>query len=113
MFDIFNDIKDIVNYYSGTINIVLTLLLLFQWHKMHAKEQSIKFSLFAIRRILGRRNPTAEDIIEQLDAVLATLDARRPFVQRTNEVFNTIRTRFDIESQKELKNLPNEDNKSI
>lgn len=107
---------------SPTTNVVLTLLLFFQWYRQYAKEQSIKNNLFSIRRMLGRTLETtdaqtltqkAHDLIDALDATLATLDARTPFVKRIQETLNAIQVRFQKESMEELKRLPTEVDTSV
>ena len=102
---------------SPITSAILTLLLIFQWYRQYAKEQSIKNSLFSLRRMLGRTigateaeitTQKAHDLIDVLDATLATLDTRMPFIKRLRETLNTIEARFCKESLEELKRLPNE-----
>ena len=73
---------------SPTFGVVLSLLLLFQWYKQHAKEQAIKNALFAIRRKVYRgqssgvsfsQNDRYLDLADDIDSILATLGARKPF----------------------------------
>lgn len=107
---------------SPITNVVLTLFLVFQWYKQHAKEQSVKYNLFSIRRMISRIpeitdthniKQKADDLVDALDATLATLGARNPFTKRMQEIVNAIEKRFYKESVEELKRLPNEIEKSI
>lgn len=106
---------------SPITNVVLFLLLFFQWDRQHAKEQSIKNDLFAMRRMLDHIYFSKESsgqfskemIIEQLDGTLATLDARSPFIERWNEVVSMIKKRFRQESEKDLKRLPHEIDQTV
>lgn len=108
-------ITQIIN--SPIINVVLTLLIVFQWYKQHAKEQSIKNNLFSIRRMIDRTlkadslqtiTQKSADLIDIIDSTLATLDARTPFKKRLLEVLHIIAMRFRKESLRDLERLPNE-----
>lgn len=88
----------------STFNIILTLLIIFQWYKQHAKEQSIKNNLFAIRRTLEPvLNPEAT--IEFIDATLASLGSRRPFIEKLKETQEYIKCKFVVESKKKIAEL--------
>lgn len=102
---------------SPTTNIVLTLLLIFQWFRQQAKEQSVKNNLFSIRRMIDRTSDAGStqtitqksaDLIDAIDSTLATLDVRIPFEKRIRETLDTIAMRFRKESLRDLKRLPNE-----
>lgn len=101
---------------SSVANVVLTLLLLFQWLKQYAKEQSVKNGLLAVRRIIGRITQSqksavaskAEDAVDSLDGVLATLDARHPFAKRLEGVLDSVQQKFQHEAKKEVKEIPGE-----
>ena len=98
---------------SSVANIVLTLLLLFQWWKQYSKEQSVKNGLLAVRRIIGRIQDgaiasKAEDAVDTLDGVLATLDTRRPFSGRLEKVLSSVRYKFQSEAEKEVVEIPGE-----
>ena len=84
---------------SPTFGIVLTLLLIFQWYKQHAKDQAVKNSLFSMRRKVCRKvseksfrseQDTAYDMVDDIDAILATLGSRKPFEKGLNKVINLI-----------------------
>ncbi|MCX6731715.1 MAG: hypothetical protein NTX55_01880 [Candidatus Parcubacteria bacterium] len=102
---------------SPVMTLVVTLLFFFQWYKQHAREQSIKYSLFSIRRILSRvlklgtglQNTNAQDLIDYLDAILATLGARPSFIEKLREVVKNIKTKIKIESREKIESLPTED----
>ncbi len=101
---------------STVANVVLSLLLLFQWWKQHAKEQSIKNGLFAVRRIIGRVSLShesevaskAEDAVDTLDGVLATLDVRHPFSRQLERVLDFVQQKFQQETEKEMGEIPGE-----
>lgn len=96
---------------STTFGIVLSLLLVFQWYKQHAKEQAVKNILFAIRRKVLRsinskssvvEKEKAHDMVDDIDAILATLDSRKPFSKNLNQLMDMISKRNNLEKQKEL-----------
>ena len=96
---------------------VLTLGLFFQWYKQSAKEQSVKNNLFSIRRAVDRitRNSDsslvqakAQDLIDSLDATLATLGMRKPFRDRFYDVSLVIKNKFKRIEKSGLECLPNE-----
>ncbi|MFA4880834.1 MAG: hypothetical protein WC650_04410 [Candidatus Doudnabacteria bacterium] len=108
-------ITQIIN--SPVLNVVLTLLIFFQWYKQRAKEQSIKNNLFSIRRMIDRTSGVnslqaiaqkSADLIDTIDSTLATLGARTPFKKRLLEMLDIIEMRFRKESSKDLERLPNE-----
>jgi len=95
---------------SPITNVILTLLLLFQWYRADAKEQSVKNNLLGIRRMLSRLPKwKAYHLTDALDATLATLDTRLPFVVRLHEVLDGIKKRFRSESEKVIELVPNEE----
>ncbi|MEK7208069.1 MAG: hypothetical protein AAB699_00795 [Patescibacteria group bacterium] len=71
---------------------VLTLLNFFQWYGSHAKEQTIKHNLFAMRRVLvginqkGASPGEIASVIEMVDATLATLGTRRPYISAVQKL---------------------------
>jgi hypothetical protein len=83
---------------SPAMGAISFLFLLFQWYSQYAKEQSIKNSLFAVRRKLERVSfdkkvmsaSKAEDLIDDVDAILATIGARPPFVDRVKETIKSV-----------------------
>lgn len=96
---------------SPTFGIVLSLLLIFQWYKQHAKDQAVKNSLFAMRRKVLRsinnsssavEKGKAHDMIDDIDAILATLNSRKPFSKDLNQIVDMITKRNNLEKQKEL-----------
>lgn len=111
-------ITQITNFISSPIiSVVLSLLIVFQWYKQHTKEQSIKNSLFSIRRMIDRTlgvnslqaiAQKSTDLIDAIDSILATLGVRTPFRKRLLETLDMIAMRFRKESSKDLERLPNE-----
>ncbi len=102
---------------SPITNVILILLLFFQWDRQYAKEQSLKYILFSIRRMISRISEVpdsqmvkekAPDLIDTLDACLATLGARSPFMNRMQETLSMIKDKFVKESSDEIKKLPSE-----
>lgn len=99
---------------SPTFGVVLSLLLIFQWHKQHAKDQAVKNNLFAMRRkvlrSINKASSTVEtekayDMVDDIDAILATLDSRKPFSKNLDQVVDMITKRNNLEKQKELLDL--------
>ena len=99
---------------SPTFGVVLTLLLIFQWYRQHAKEQAVKNILFAMRRkvirSINKNSSTVEtekahDMVDDIDAILATLDSRKPFSKNLDQVVDMITKRNNLEKQKELLDL--------
>ena len=81
------------------LNIILGLLLLFQWDRKHASEQATKLGLLGTRRMVGRLDsPAAADIMDSLDATLATLNARSPFIEWSQRILLNIQERFKRDS---------------
>lgn len=94
---------------SSTFGVILSLLIIFQWYKQHAKEQAVKNSLFAIRRKTERRindqnftPETAYDMVDDIDAILATLGARKPFQETLGKVLGLIGCRNNTEESNAL-----------
>ena len=80
---------------SEVANIVLSLLLIFQWYRDRAREGSIKNGLFAVRKMVSRiENPTSQNALDALDASLATLGARRPYTERCRTMLAAILDKF-------------------
>lgn len=99
------------------ISVILTLLLAWQWHRQHAKEQSIRYNLLGLRRAAYRFNGLTDaqsiqhktdDLTDWIDATLATLDVRMPYKIKLQEVTESIIVKFRRESKRTLANLPNE-----
>ncbi|OGI95582.1 hypothetical protein A2917_03455 [Candidatus Nomurabacteria bacterium RIFCSPLOWO2_01_FULL_42_17] len=77
--------------FSEVINIILTLILSFQWFQDRARENAVKNGLFAIREMVERTNvQSSPDILVALDSNLATLGVRRPYVERCKKLLSTI-----------------------
>lgn len=89
----------------STINIVLSLLLAFQWYKGHAKEQSVKNNLLGIKIVLDseKKNNRNKALREFLDATLATIGARPPFVEKGKKTLQTIEKKFAKKSNGKIK----------
>ena len=80
---------------SAVANIVLSLLLVFQWFKNYAREDAVKNGLFAVREMVGRMdNPASQNVLDSLDANLATLGARRPYTERCKAVIQSVLDKF-------------------
>lgn len=97
---------------SPTFGVVLSLLLIFQWHKQHAKDQAVKNSLFAMRRKVCRNindsnfsQQKSYDLIDDIDSVLATLGYRKPFQKQLNGILCLIGLRHDVEDNDSLTEL--------
>ncbi len=101
---------------SFLANVILTMLLVFQWDRSHAKEQSVKNNIFAMRRMMaglfghndGVVAQKAKDITENVDATLATLDARSPFIKRLKHVLSLVHRKNDADAEKEISIAENE-----
>lgn len=75
-------------------------MIIFQWYKQYAKEQSIINNLFSVRRVVGRIHDTrSADVMDQIDAVLASLGARGPFSDVVSKKIDSILLRFKIDSE--------------
>ncbi len=100
--------KDFLSFGNISIiaNIVLTLLLIFQWDRKYASEQVTKNNILATRRMVSRiQDNTAKDIIDSVDATLATLDARSPFSDWAKGIMVKIQIKFKKEEAKKLDEL--------
>ncbi len=107
----FNFNFDVVSV-SEVFNIILSLLIVFQWFSQYAKEQSIKNSIFALRRMISRikdmpdnqviKQQKANDLVDFLDSLLATIGFRHPFKKRLEINLNAIKDRMNEESDQEL-----------
>ncbi len=94
-------------FVSTVGNIILPLLLIFQWYKGYAKEQAIKNALFAAHRIIERiQDPNKNSALDALDATLATLGARGPFRDGMKKCVDRALSLFKRESVKPILNLP-------
>ena len=90
---------------SSVINIVLSVLLIVQWYKQQAREESVKNHLFSLRRILERQTASSSDFMDVVDGILATLGARVPFNAKLNSIITTVKNRFSKDAGKELSGL--------
>lgn len=84
---------------STVMNIILALLIIFQWFWDRSRERAVKNAVFAARRIILRIKDDLQAVaaIDVIDAALATVDARRPFKQWTMDMMNSIRQRSNQE----------------
>lgn len=80
---------------SEVANIVLSLLLIFQWYRDRAREDAVKNGLLAVREMVSRTvAANSLDILDALDANLATLGGRPPFVERCKKKLSSISLKF-------------------
>ena len=80
---------------SEVANIVLSLLVIFQWYRDRAREDAVKNNMFAVREMVRRiDSTTSQDVIDTIDANLATLGARKPYVERCKRTIATIHEKF-------------------
>lgn len=107
MAEAINIFVEFISRNATTLNIILGLFIMFQWFRQYSKEQSIKNTLFAMRRILNSV-PESTAAVETLDAALATLGARNPFVKRFCVVRDMIMERFQKEEIASVEELQNE-----
>ena len=95
---------------SLVANIILTLLLFFQWDRKHTKEQATKNNILATRMMVSRiKDASADNILSSIDATLASLDARSPFVEQSKAVLDDIKQRFQREEKVPLAKLEQEE----
>lgn len=93
----------IIEQVSLVANVILTLLLFFQWDRKHAKEQATKNNVLATRMMVARLGDTsANNILSNIDATLASLDARSPFIEQSKIVLEDIKQRFRREEKAPL-----------
>jgi len=80
---------------SAIANIVLTLLLFFQWFWDRSRERAVKNGVFAARRIISRIENDSQAIaaLDTIDAALATIGSRRPFRKWVTDFMDFIRRR--------------------
>lgn len=105
-------LKDVIDLLgSPTFGVVLSLLLIFQWYKQHAKEQAVKNALFAMRRKVARRGNDqsfvyepnrANDLVDDIDSVLQTLGSREPFGSALRDCYAAIFQRHDKEESQDV-----------
>ncbi|MCG2694033.1 hypothetical protein L6259_02040 [Candidatus Parcubacteria bacterium] len=92
--------ENIINYILSVVtspvtNVVLTLLLIFQWFWGRAKEKAIKYNIFAIRRsINNEKKLDNKDILNFIDATLACLGSRVVFDRQLDSIMNWIKKKF-------------------
>lgn len=99
-----------VEQISLVANIILTLLLFFQWDRGHAKEQATKNNILATRMMVSRtKDDSADNILSSIDVTLASLDARLPFVEQSKAVLDDIKQRFQREEKVPLAKLEQEE----
>ena len=80
---------------SAIFNIVLTLLIVFQWFWDRARERAVKNALLAIKRIVLRLpREKASDLLDVIDATLATIGARKPFSAWGTRTIEALHSRF-------------------
>ncbi len=89
---------------SAIANIVLTLLLFFQWFWDRSRERAVKNGVFAARRIISRIGDDAQATaaLDTIDAALATIGSRRPFKKWVADVADLIRHRSKEEENEPL-----------
>ena len=90
---------------SEVFNIIFSLLLVFQWYKGYAKEQSVKNNLLGIKVVLDsdKKNNKYKALREFLDATLATIGARPPFVEKGKKMIQAIEKKFAKKSNGNIK----------
>src|SRR3989344_4457545 len=90
---------------SEVFNIIFPLLLVFQWYKGYAKEQSIKNNLLGIKIVLDsdKKNNKYKALREFLDATLATIGARPPFVEKGKKMIRVIEKKIARKSNGTIK----------
>ena len=93
---------------SGIANIVLTLLLFFQWFWDRSRERAVKNGVFAAWRIISRieNDPQAIAALDTIDAALATMESRRPFKKWVIDVTESLRQRSEEEENGQLTPFP-------
>jgi hypothetical protein len=71
--------------------------------KQYAKEQSIKNNLFSIRKVVNRiHDIRSKDVVDHIDAVLASLGARGPFSDMVSQKIDSIILGFKKDSSSEV-----------
>lgn len=95
--------------WSEVANIILGLFTFFQWFRYRAREEATRELVLASRRIVMRNNEP-EDAVDVLDATLATLGARGPFVEWGDRVLKFLRVRSEGEKNSELSPIKKESN---
>lgn len=106
-------INNIVSFIgSATFGVILTILILVQWDRQHAKEQTVKNNLFAMRRKVERWKADkdiepgrAADVVEDIDAILATLGARGPFKKAMDFVIRRVIASNETQASKPLQQV--------
>jgi hypothetical protein len=80
---------------SEVFNIILSLIFLFQWWRNQSREEAVKYHLLAVREMVKRtESQSSPDIMGSLDATLATLGTRRPYVERCRRILLSIGVKF-------------------
>lgn len=87
-------------------NIVLTLFLGFQWLRDRSRENAVREYLLAIRR-MADRDGNSPGTLDAIDATLATIGSRRPFVEWGDRILRFIRVRSENEERSELSQVRN------
>ena len=98
--------------WSEVANVILGLLTFFQWYRYRAREEATRELVLASRRIV-MRNSEPKDAVDVLDATLATLGARNPFVEWGDRVLKFLRARSEKEKNSELFPITNVANKDV
>ena len=93
---------------STIANIVLSLLLFFQWVWDRSRERAVKNGVFAARRIISRigNDSQATAALDTIDAALATMGSRRPFKKWVTDVADFIQRRSKEEENEPLTSFP-------
>jgi hypothetical protein len=75
------------------INIVLSLIAVFQLWLARYEKKMLRNSLVAIREML-EKNTAPDAMLSALDGVLANLGGRNPFVQQAKNIVTNVVKRF-------------------
>jgi len=90
-------------FISVLANIIFPLLLFFQWSRNYSREQAVKNHILATHRMIGRiKDDNSENIIDSIDATLASLDARSPFLEWSKEKLKEIHLKLKKEEEKPI-----------
>jgi hypothetical protein len=83
------------------ISVIFNIILVFQWMWDRAREKTVVNQLVSARRTALRRGDRLV-IVDQLDATLATLGERNPFLAQVEKIIEFIKAKIESEKNSPL-----------
>lgn len=93
-------------FISVLANIIFPLILFFQLSRNYSREQAVKNHILATHRMIARiKDDNAENIIDSIDATLASINRRSPFLDWGEAKLKEIHLKLKQEEKKPVNDI--------